>query len=1775
VPVEPQSSANMAGGKGASEYQPSVQDLLAMDSDSEADEEPPCGEATEHVAALPLQQQPQVAIPGPNELLQGTDAATTDSRSGLTHPSAVSHAEGLLQLPQLVLRTDNNPVSTDRLAHAPGADYSFEARASKVEDDADNVGLADTQVPAEEDHRSMVSQLLAEDSSDEEEGSQPKRSTSFSARVSSLSQTSSFRFSRETSLLFDSDEDENQPEVELAANEGSVQDAPGAPLTKEHLLHLHGDLPGKQVPGHETPRKQSPVDQFPARNDPTGALGGGKQVMPTFPGTAATVTSTSVGPDPEGRAIERLLTAEKMEARERRASFFHKRRRPEGSHSELASSRTPGEHDPSEERGYPQGSHEQKQDGELKPFMGPLEMAEEKERELVTGVLANVHGRDRSWMGSWASPIPADAPHTRLSRSYPPENPEIEAEQSRVQSMFMPESLKLSEAGALASTLRSTKNGFGIPQCIAVHTRGVAVGTSEGAVLVAASECPFEGEVNHSLETMISLSTEEKTGTSGAPQAPVTALGFHKSGHRLFVGRSNGVLQLWDSQKQALLKVLSEHTYPVAHVVYLEQREDSVVTADSSGMVLLHSFSQSIFKKFSVNTACLLDGKKLGPVLAISPLRVASTDLDADPSASAPGSSSISPALSNCELVALCTTKEALLVRLAPELSVVHKWRRDVASTNDQSMASIRDGALPSVAWRCVSGASDSTSSAAQNGAQKPQIAVAWGRTCRLFEIDAAGLSSPTVKRAEVSFLCEWQLDVDELAGVLWLEDQLLAAMNVRGLVYLLDPNTKCQLTIFELPAGVVYHSLFSNAYGSLERSLQNSYGVRGGSMYVLTTSVLYCLQLIPWQNALETALAAYGWSRAMSLALGLFSGDYIKSMVSGLPRDPGAVKSAMSSYLPDFVMRIAHQLLGANSSEDEGRRRELRAFGAAMVEFCITVELDQLLFGDMFQLYEASSRIDIFLESLEPYILSDVLTSLPPEIMQHLVEHYSSKGEVARIEACVFHMNVYSLDFNQVVRLCKTFKLYSALADVFTRGLKDFITPFEYLLEGMASDEPDEASELGYKLLLYLRCCFRGECFPPGRGRLVASLGEEAPPPGVQLLQQLIQVPKDSSSIPLRRLLAFDTVSTLRVLEDIFREDPIDVYVASLAQPLVDSLIALVGSKLESAPTGALAARDLGAPGTLSLYDRGVVVEFVSMFVVRRLASVPEDIHHGIISQLASPAPRVVAESSHLKAMSVDYGDDTSRQDDELPLTHASRERRLMDLVHMTSETDLQVDRVLHLAKRAKFYTLSAELCMRKEDYMGALECHLQLGTVKGQQQAPFSFINKMMSAGVLSDVGRKVFKDAVLDVLPSLVETSSEGTIRLVVEHFPTENDRVLHALEEHPNLQLLYVKGIMNSTRAEAAEDVSAEEEETSLAELIQKSDLLVTEEMCELYVKLLCKFEPSNVYFFLVSSDHYGLESCLQLCQEHGIPDGSSYLLERMGDLVQALEVILSGLRGAMQDLKELLHLQSAPIVLARISNDVSAEEGTESLLGETDIESAYAALQNYCFAAIQLCKRNSDRLEERELQDLWFSLMDTFVVPLRNMKREGKLLTCAITTATLRANSHYQEILSRNVSLLLGHMMNDLPVHSVLERIVNQHTGDELGDFRDAIGGIMDTLNFEKAILSTARSVIGTESFNSLGRLKTMGTHGLRIRDVVDGGDGSQERVALVTFDGTLEVGSVPPSPEHLCNPKTLRGLRSKSQTEASTSAYNSMSAGIAQYSKWVGSQVVSLQDITL
>ena len=146
-----------------------------------------------------------------------------------------------------------------------------------------------------------------------------------------------------------------------------------------------------------------------------------------------------------------------------------------------------------------------------------------------------------------------------------------------------------------------------------------------------------------------------------------------------------------------------------------------------------------------------------------------------------------------------------------------------------------------------------------------------------------------------------------------------------------------------------------------------------------------------------------------------------------------------------------------------------------------------------------------MFLDLLEPYILKEKITYLAPEVMAAFVDNFQHRGDLGAVERCLLHMDVKVLDFNTIVTICRKHRLYSALCHVYTRGLDDFTTPLELLLEGAitAADDQLEAAPsvatsptslsfgmglddgsvehsaalegVGYKALLYLHYSLQG----------------------------------------------------------------------------------------------------------------------------------------------------------------------------------------------------------------------------------------------------------------------------------------------------------------------------------------------------------------------------------------------------------------------------------------------------------------------------------------------------------------------------------------------------------------------------------------------------------------------------------------------------------------------------------------------------------------------------
>lgn len=268
-------------------------------------------------------------------------------------------------------------------------------------------------------------------------------------------------------------------------------------------------------------------------------------------------------------------------------------------------------------------------------------------------------------------------------------------------------------------------------------------------------------------------------------------------------------------------------------------------------------------------------------------------------------------------------------------------------------------------------------------------------------------------------------------------------------------------------------------------------------------------------------------------------------------------------------------------------------------IEYCSIIGRTDLLFGEIFTRFKDAGKMDIFVELLEPYILSEKLRSLSPEVMQEFVKHFSANNKLPQVEQCLLHLNVAELDMDTILKLCHDHELFSALVYIYNEGLDDYTTPIDVLLEACtaktqkakpkakeasptpanraaggsrvsnlasafggttrttssasitkttsaSSSSDDVLSEqrrrrfYGYKLLLYISYSLSGRTFPKNEVIPPQKIGKVR----AQICQHLFENPVPSSTLPFARLVTLielDAREFLNVLARMFDDPSID----------------------------------------------------------------------------------------------------------------------------------------------------------------------------------------------------------------------------------------------------------------------------------------------------------------------------------------------------------------------------------------------------------------------------------------------------------------------------------------------------------------------------------------------------------------------------------------------------------------------------------------------------------
>ena len=213
---------------------------------------------------------------------------------------------------------------------------------------------------------------------------------------------------------------------------------------------------------------------------------------------------------------------------------------------------------------------------------------------------------------------------------------------------------------------------------------------------------------------------------------------------------------------------------------------------------------------------------------------------------------------------------------------------------------------------------------------------------------------------------------------------------------------------------------------------------------------------MLTWADRILYYVSAGDFLSAINLARDYYTGR-AKGNRNGLPEDKEAMRSILGEKIRELMVASARYAFSDDRMTDgthvtaDNRGVDRTSLFEDLVSTCCEASLAlddfEFLLDDLYQFYEDSGIVKIYLRQIEPYVLDGRISFIPPRITQRLIAMHDEAGDQEAAERLIWHIDPDCLDINQALTLCQKYRLYDALVYVYNTALKDYITPLVELL--------------------------------------------------------------------------------------------------------------------------------------------------------------------------------------------------------------------------------------------------------------------------------------------------------------------------------------------------------------------------------------------------------------------------------------------------------------------------------------------------------------------------------------------------------------------------------------------------------------------------------------------------------------------------------------------------------------------------------------------------------
>ncbi|CAG8483775.1 10453_t:CDS:10, partial [Paraglomus occultum] len=1307
----------------------------------------------------------------------------------------------------------------------------------------------------------------------------------------------------------------------------------------------------------------------------------------------------------------------------------------------------------------------------------------------------------------------------------------------------------------LYSTETSQNNG--LPTVSAV-SEFIAIGTTRGLVLV----------YNYNQNLRCVLGNTVNAIEYGA----VTSLAISSDRAQIICGHAQGHIIIWDIARpnnpaRTIMPISSAvaaggrkeghiRGSAILHVGFVGVRKNGIVSGDDRGMAFYHN----LYKVMMVNATetirilgryppptsgpdSKLASKRPSTVFGLAPLPLGQ---------SPHGSEAFG-------LVAMLTPFKMIIVSIKPTVQTQYKCPRPKHTVSDSHGPKSLSGCLawfPAVKTRLNPDSSFIDTD--------PLLAFSWGSYLSILKVTVvpAVLSENSPKRRrpekdirlEFTRVAEWK-GKHAIVGLQWLSHHILLILLSNEEIIVFDPRYMQESEKADVKSDVklkslVYHNRFSASLKetsvhphdahkpAVELAYYHSLRVYKGLVFLLGVREFYVGALLSWTDRILALVQSGDLVEAITLATSFYNGTTSQTIL-GLPDDEENRHAIVGKRLMELLTASLtftfsdERTYDGMADEHSGDGTTLfRDLASACIEACLSMNIKEFLFADIYEKYEQALVKGVFLEVLGPYIIKDKIKDLPPDIMKDLVTHYRNRNMLDTVERCIWHINPQCLDIDQVVQLCQSENLYDALIYVWNRSMVDYVSPAVRLLHVIrkilileksrrkknkyASDEisnvddGDGSEDLetmkfnACKFYVYLENILTGRTYP-NKAPLNEDEANEArttlysfvfsgrcvvwPHHGGDLILTAEDEKRGEPTYPyLRLFLRFDTKAFLKALEAAFEDSYLNgVEIITNAEEFYD----------EEEMPGIIINRQLLVNILLEVMTSNnghseftpLDISYLYSFVARSLPKYPQF--------LSLP-------TTAIRNILVTLSTDTD------PRTREERQLAVECLLSIYTPTD--EDKMVELYENAGFWRVLEHVYKADQKYGLLVTTYLK---DPERRQGLFDCIRQLLDPqSKLKDEQKKEVSTTVMSMIEDIVDIDGEQTARLIQTYFNGEHEIVIKRLESTPVRLFTYLRGLLEpeyESPIHIYSRVPTVEEQITLAE-VQHCMPVVKPEVHEQYIALMCKFDPAGVYNYLQTHQDgtYRLEKVLPICDATGIVDAIVWILERSGNASGALDKVLEIVQERRQD------------IIALIEEKKKSDSDVWSLSERQRVETNLMKLKGVLKIGIQLCENSCrrataavnttdtkapsipNRTTESETELLWFKLLDTF---LDATKAISSILTTQFP-AVLPANKDTLDSPATVVRPILpvpAHIANDLittfksyvqlimrslllstsspyvSLPRLLLRFIQSQSkrNSTVADFRDIFVGMIDTYKYEGQLLAMTNRLFEKDLFGGV------------------------------------------------------------------------------------------------